>query len=140
MEKNGGGLMGFNRIFFLVLISVLSFTIIGCSNEGKTTTSTETFDSIDAEEVITLDPDADIFQFDGVIYKTNIEWVEDLTITKDSQIGEIKTKNEKDTNFKNEVSNKLPVGTKIFSTKERNDILVVEVDGELRKYLAIVEG
>ena len=56
------------------------------------------------------------------------------------QIGEIKTKNEKDTNFENEVSNKLPVGTNIFSTKERNDILVVEVEGELKKYLAIVEG
>lgn len=134
--------MEFNRFFFLVLISVLLFTIIGCLNEGKTTTTTETetFDSIDAEEVITLDPDADIFQFDGVIYKTNIEWVEDLTITKASQIGEIKTKNEKDTNFKNEVSNKLPVGTKIFSTKERDDILVVEVDGELRKYLESLRG
>jgi hypothetical protein len=26
-----------------------------------------------------------------------------------------------------------------FSAKERDDILVVEIDGELRKYLAIVE-
>ena len=130
--------MKFNRFFFLVLISVLSFTSIGCSNEEETTT--ETFDSIDAEEVIRLDSDADIFQFDGVIYKTNIEWVEELTLTKDSQIGEIKTRNEKDTNFKDEMSNILPAGTKIFSTKERDDVLGAEIDGELRKYLAIVEG
>lgn len=133
--------MKFSRFFFLFLISALSFTIIGCSNEvQKATGTTETFDSIDADEVIRLDSDADIFQYDGVIYKTNIEWVEELTLTKDSQIGEIKTRNKKDTNFKNEVSNILPVGTKIFSAKERDDILIVEIDGELKKYLAIVEG
>ena len=51
-----------------------------------------------------------------------------------------KTRNKKDTNFKNEVSNILPVGTKIYSAKERDDILVVEIDGVIRKYLAIVEG
>jgi len=145
--------MKFSRFFFLFLSSALSFTIIGCSNEEQSTTgstettettesteTTETFDTIDAEEVLRLDSDADIFQYDGVIYKTNIDWVENLTLTKGSQIGEIKTRNEKDTNFKNEVSNTLPVGTKIFSAKERGDILVVEIDGELRKYLAIVEG
>jgi hypothetical protein len=136
--------MNFSRIFFLFLISALSFTIIGCSNEEQRTTgsteTTETFDSIDAEEVLRLDSDADIFQYDGVIYKTNIDWVEDLTLTKGSQIGEIKTRNKNATNFKNEESNILPVGTKIFSAKERGDILVVEIDGELRKYLAIVEG
>ncbi len=38
------------------------------------------------------------------------------------------------------MSNKLPVGTKIFSAKERGDILIVESEGEIKKYLAIVEG
>ena len=133
--------MKFSRFSFLFLISALSFAIIGCTKEEQTTTgTTETFDTIDAEEVLRLDSDADIFQYDGVIYKTNIDWVEDLTLTKDSQIGEVKTRNKKDTNFKNEVSNILPVGTKIYSAKERDDILVVEIDGVLRKYLAIVEG
>ncbi|MFC6040450.1 hypothetical protein ACFPYN_13565 [Paenisporosarcina macmurdoensis] len=134
--------MKFSRIFFLV--SALSFTIIGCSNEEQRTTgsteTTETMDSIDAEEVIRLDSAADIFQYDGVIYKTNIDWVENLSLTKGSQIGEIKTRNKNATNFKNEESNIIPVGTKIFKAKERGDILVVEIDGELRKYLAIVEG
>ncbi|MDX1806845.1 MAG: hypothetical protein R3267_07455 [Paenisporosarcina sp.] len=134
----------FSRFIFLFLISALSFTIIGCSNEEQRTTGStetkETFDTIDAEEVLRLDSEADIFQYGGVIYKANIEWVEDLTLTKGSQIGEIRTRNKKESNFKNEESNLLPVGTKIFSAKERGDILVVEIDGELRKYLAIVEG
>jgi hypothetical protein len=38
------------------------------------------------------------------------------------------------------MANKLPVGAKIFSAKERGDILIVEVEGEILKYLAIVEG
>jgi hypothetical protein len=38
------------------------------------------------------------------------------------------------------MSNKLPVGAKIFSTKERGDILIVEFEEKKLKYLAIVEG
>ncbi|MDI2586220.1 hypothetical protein OR571_03525 [Psychrobacillus sp. NEAU-3TGS] len=124
---------------FYVLIALTLFMNSGCSNEGETTTVT-TIDSIDAEEVLTLDSDADIFQYDGVIYKTNIDWVEELSLTKDVQIGEIKTKNDANKDFRDEMSNKLPVGAKIFSTKERGDILIVESEGEIKKYLAIVEG
>lgn len=123
---------------FFVLITLVLFMITGCSNNGGTTEVT--IDSIDAEEVLTLDPDADIFQFDGVIYKTNIDWVEELSLTKNVQIGEIKTRNDDNTDFNNEMSNKLPVGAKIFSAKERGDILLVEITGEITKYLAIVEG
>lgn len=135
--------MEINRLSFPVLILVSSFLIIGCTNNKLPTSDTTTVytnKSIDAEEVLTLEPNADIFQFDEIIYKTNIEWVDNLTVTKNSQLGEIKMKNEKDANFENEFSNKLPIGTKIFSTKERTDVLVVEVDGKLKKYLAIVEG
>jgi hypothetical protein len=112
--------------------------ISGCSNEGESTTVT--IDSIDAKEVLTLDSDADIFQYKGIIYQTNIDWVEELSLTNDVQIGEIKTKNDTNTDFKDEMSNKLPIGAKIFSTKEREDILIVESEGEIKKYLAIVEG
>lgn len=112
--------------------------ITGCSYGGETTKVS--IDSINAEEVLRLDPDADIFQYEGVIYKTNIDWVEELSLTKDDQVGEIKTINATNTDFKDEMANKLPVGAKIFSAKERGDILIVELDGEIFKYLAIVEG
>ncbi|MEK3953144.1 MULTISPECIES: hypothetical protein [Psychrobacillus] len=123
---------------FYVLIALIFLMISGCSNDGEVTTVT--IDSIDAEEILKLDSNADIFQYDGVIYKTNIDWVEELSLTKDVQIGEIKTKNDANTNFKDEMSNKLPVGAKIFSAKERGDILIVESEGEIKKYLVIVEG
>jgi hypothetical protein len=125
------------RLFYIMIVLML-FTITGCSNGGETTKVS--IDHINAEEVLRLDPDADIFQYDGVIYKTNIDWVEELSLTKDVEIGEIKTKNVTNTDFKDEMANKLPVGAKIFSAKERGDILIVEVEGEILKYLAIVEG
>ena len=121
-----------------VLIALTLFMITGCSNGGETTKLSS--DSINAGEVLRLDPAADIFQYDGVIYKTNIDWVEELSLTKDVQIGEIKTKNDTNIDFKDEMANKLPVGAKIFSAKERGDIVIVEVEGEILKYLAIVEG
>lgn len=123
---------------FCGLIALALLMVTGCNIQGGTTTVSS--DRIDAAEVLTLDSDADIFQYEGVIYKTNIDWVEELSLTKDVQIGEIQTKNDTNTDFKNEMSNKLPVGTKIFSTKERGDILIVESKGKIKKYLAIVEG
>jgi hypothetical protein len=125
------------RLFF-VLIALSLSTITGCSNGGETTKVS--INHIVAEEVLKLDPDADMFQYEGVIYKTNIDWVEELSLTKDVQIGEIKTKNDTNTDFKDEMANKLPIGAKIFSAKERGDILIVEVEEEILKYLAIVEG
>lgn len=135
--KTEGGNVMVKRLFY-VLIALALFTITGCSNGSETTKVT--IDSIDAEEVLMLDPDADIFQYDGVIYKTNIDWVEELSLTKDVQIGEIKTRNDANTDFKDGMANKLPVGAKIFSAKKRGDILIVEFEGEILKYLAIVEG
>ncbi|RHW43273.1 hypothetical protein D1B31_00960 [Neobacillus notoginsengisoli] len=122
----------------LIFIASILIFITGCYAADKTTEVT--IDRIDAEEVLRLDPDADIFQYDGVIYQTNIDWVEELTLTKDMQVGEIKTTNSRTTNFKDGMANKLPVGAKIYSAKEQGDILLVEHEGKLLKYLAIVEG
>ncbi|HEY4600300.1 MAG TPA: hypothetical protein VIG73_03235 [Cerasibacillus sp.] len=121
---------------FIVSILLIIVTVAGCSAGEEEVT----IDTIDAEEVLSLDPDADIFQFDGVIYQTNIDWVEELDLTKDVQIGEIKKRNDTNTDFSDDMSNKLPVGTKIFSAKERGDILLVEFYGEILKYLVVVEG
>lgn len=120
------------KCFFVIGAIIL---LNGCSVGGEVRV-----DSIDAEEILRLDSTADIFQYEGVIYKTNIDWVEELTLTKGTQIGEIKKVSKEGTDFKDWMSNKLPVGSKIFSAKERGDILLVEANGVIVKYLAIVEG
>ena len=76
--------MLYGAIFVLLIMT-------GCSLQERTTTvTTFTTANIDAEEVLTMDPTADIFQYNDIIYKTNIDWVNELTLTKDIQVGEIK--------------------------------------------------
>ncbi|GKV68637.1 hypothetical protein NCCP2716_11350 [Sporosarcina sp. NCCP-2716] len=133
------------RIVLLSLSIFISLLAVGCSNSSTiSTTETYTTENPDAKEVLALDPEADLFQFDGVIYKTGIDWVEELTLTKDEQVGEIKTRNDTDTTFEDEMSNKLPVGAKIYSAKESGEvagpILLVESEGKLFKYYGLVEG
>jgi len=131
-----------SRLFFSLVMFVL-LTTVGCSNSsdiGKV--EVYTTGNPNAEEVLKFDPEADIFQFNGVIYQTGIDWVEELTLTKEEQVGVIKTKNDTGTNFEDEMSNKLPVGAKVFSVKEKigGPILLVESEGKLYKYYGLVEG
>ena len=129
------------RLFVVLIIFVL-LTVVGCSNSSVTgELEVHKTENPNAEEILTLDPEADIFQFDGVIYMTGIDWVKELTLTKDEQVGEIKTRNDTDTNFEDEMSTKLPVGAKIFSTIEKEGpVLLVESEGEILKYYALLEG
>ncbi|MFJ7839148.1 hypothetical protein ACIQXG_06695 [Lysinibacillus sphaericus] len=136
--------MKVSRLLWGLVIFVL-LTAVGCSNSAdKGKVEVYTTENSSAGEILKLDPEADIFQFNGVIYKTGIDWVEELTLTKDEHVGEIKTKNDTDTNFEDEMSNKLPVGAKIFSVKEKEEIggpiLLVESEGKLYKYYGLVEG
>lgn len=128
--------------FLLGIIILILLTSVGCSrlsNMNKTEVSVIT--NPDAEEILKSDPKADIFQFDGVIYQTGIDWVEELTLTKNKQVGEIKTRNDTDTNFEDGMANKLPIGAKIYSTKEKEGpILLVESEGRILKYYALIEG
>jgi protein involved in sex pheromone biosynthesis len=123
------------------LAGIALLIVSGCSTSfDKAKEKVHETKNPDAEEVLTLNPDADIFQFNGVIYQTGIDWVDELTLSKDEQVGEILTRNKKDTDFENGMSNELPVGTKIFSAKERKDILIAVSPKATLKYLAIVEG
>lgn len=130
---------------FVVSIIFLLLIASGCSHssdQGKK--EVHKTGNPNAEEVLALDPQADIFQFNGVIYQTGIDWVEELDLTIAEQVGEIKTKNDTDANFEDGTSNHLPVGTKIFSVKEKDDIagpvLLVESKGDFYKYYGLVEG
>ena len=110
------------RLFLTFLIILLIPSIlIGCSgipgkNEGGT---------LSKKQVLKLYPDADIFEFDGKVYKTGIDWMEEEDLTKGEQIGEISEG----------MANKLPNGAKIFAPEERRDILIVEYDGKEKRYL-----
>lgn len=77
------------------------------------------------KQVLKLDPDADIFEFEDAVYKTGVTWIEEEELTKEKQIGEITEG----------MANELPIGAKIYAPKERKDILIVEYDGNEKRYL-----
>jgi len=120
-------------IFLLVLIT-------GCMNTNEDKIAVDVIGNPDAKEILSSDPDADIFMFRDLIYETNIEWVDELVLTPNEEIGEIKKQTSIAEDFLNGTSNYLPVGTKIYSSKEREDILLVETNGVMLKYYALVEG
>ncbi|MFE8700630.1 hypothetical protein ACFYKX_08400 [Cytobacillus sp. FJAT-54145] len=131
------------KLFVILILS--TFYLYGCvqsnsESQVEPKTKTVTTKNPDAEETLRLNENADIFQWDGLIYQTGITWVDDLQLTKNELVGEITSIFEDDPkSFKNGMANQLPLGTKIYSTKEQG-ILIVEHDGKTKYYLALVEG
>ncbi|WP_160036385.1 lipoprotein [Paenibacillus sp. An7] len=120
-------------IFLLVLLT-------GCTNAQEDNKTVKVIGNPDANEVLSLDLDANIFMFGDLIYITGIDWVDELVLTPDEEIGEIKKQTSIAEDFFNGTSNVLSVGTKIYSSKERGDILLVKINGAVLKYYALVEG
>ncbi|RCW73069.1 hypothetical protein [Saliterribacillus persicus] len=110
------------RVFISIfLLFLFSSILIGCvtspgQNEGGV---------LNKEQVLKLNPDADLFEFNGKVYSTGVNWIEEKELTKGEQVGEISEG----------MANKLPLGAKIFETNESGVILIVEYDGRQKRYL-----
>ncbi|KMY46587.1 hypothetical protein AC622_18020 [Bacillus sp. FJAT-27916] len=127
-----------NKLILGIMMTVSIFYLSGCF-DSETKTSVKKHP--DAKEVLSLNENANILQWEGLIYETDIEWVNELELIKKESVGEI---TELFTNgdaklFKDGMANKLPIGAKIYSTNI-NGILIVEYNGEEKYYLALVEG
>ena len=118
--------MKLKSVLFLTVISILGTAITGCSSGSSEQQSVYTTNNPDAKETLELQSDADIFLWEDVIYKTDIDWVELLELTKDTQIGEITKSTAIPTDFTNGTAKKLPVGAIIFSVKDDGGFLIVE--------------
>jgi len=129
--------------------------IVGCTNNGELETNkhgeletnkhgeletnkeeTITTHNPTVEEILSQDPDADILYLDEIVYATNIDWVDELALTKGEEIGEIEKNTTSSKEFINKTANVLPVGTKIYRAKERNGMLIADD----KYYYALVEG
>ena len=119
-----------------MIVSILF--ISGCESAGTTVSVSK---HPNAEEILSLAENANILQWEGVIYQSDIDWVDELKLDKKEYIGEttylFTTENAVD--FKNGMATSLPIGTHIYSTNEA-EILMVEYKGEEKYYLALREG
>lgn len=124
----------------IIFLFSLSIFLAGCGNNNKVIINKSVAPS--AEEELKENKDADIFMLNDTVYKANIEWVNKLSLTKNKEIGEIESNYTFKSNdlFKNKMATKLPIGSKIFSTNERKDVLIVEEKGVEKKYYALTEG
>ncbi|WP_169057633.1 hypothetical protein [Bacillus pumilus] len=91
-----------------------------------------------AEEVLALDEQADLFQWGKTVYEANVDWTHQLTVTKDQQLGVIQKTAAK--HFHHGTATHLKKGTAIYSVKERNDLLIAELNGQIIIYVAHAEG
>ncbi|WP_058302163.1 hypothetical protein [Gorillibacterium timonense] len=93
-----------------------------------------------ADDMLRLDSNANIFMYKDIIFCAGIDWVNEVKLSKEKEIFEITKQMEDGKEFENGTASKLLPGTKIFTTKERNDILIAETkDGDIRFY-NLVEG
>ncbi|WP_277678060.1 hypothetical protein [Gracilibacillus dipsosauri] len=104
-----------------LLLFMVPITLLGCiqspgEKEGGI---------LSKEQVLKRDPEADLFEFNGKVYRTGIGWIEKKELTKGERVGEISKWS----------ATKLPVGATIYTTEERGDILIVEYDGMENRYL-----
>lgn len=111
--------------------------LVGCNNEEIMQSTSE---KPTASEVLSEDSKADIFQFNDTIYKSDVAWAEKTEVTQNKKVGEIKRRSSDKDDFDNGTATKLSKGTALYSTKERNDILLVSFNGKLKKYVALGEG
>ncbi|WP_052344312.1 hypothetical protein [Bacillus ndiopicus] len=127
----------------LAVFALVMLFITACSdaqNDFSTVEKTIVIGNPTVEEVMELDPDADIFIWNNTVYKTHIDWVDALTLIEDELVGAIELNSATLSKFSNLAANKLPVGTEIYTATERNDILIAKHDDETKYYLMLVEG
>lgn len=126
------------KVVLLYAFSIMAvWILVGCDNEEIMQSTSE---KPTASEVLSEDSKADIFQFNDTIYKSDVAWAEKTEVTQNKKVGEIKRKSSDRDDFDNGTATKLSKGTALYSTKERNEILLVSFNGKLKKYVALGEG
>ncbi|RIJ66189.1 hypothetical protein [Rummeliibacillus sp. POC4] len=135
MKINKITIFGLLVSIFLIVAGIFLF-----SRENKQQTTVHISHAPTAEEVLKENANTDLFMLEDSVYETNIEWVDQLSLTKKDIVGEIESNYSNEAAFKNKMATKLPIGTKIYSTNEREDVLIVQYKGEERKYYRLSEG
>ena len=143
-----------NKVILYTIIALSSLFIVGCTNKNEESTGEELNSSLieetelttftthnpTVEEMFELNTNIDIFLLDNIVYETNIEWVNELTLSKGDLKGVIELNTSTPSEFTNLTANVLPIGTKIYTSNERGDILIAEHDNEIKYYYKLVEG
>jgi len=121
-----------------VLLIFILFLISGCN--GLNLPGDAIIGSPSAEDILTDNPDADIFVMDGYVFSNaeHVEWAKQQEYVLGEQVGEITKQTSDSWRFEDGAASKLPIGTKIFETNA--PFYIALVDGEEIAYIKLVEG
>jgi len=133
--------MGKLITFILCLVILAGCNQVEVGNAGKINDKFETHNPT-AEEILSKDPDADIFQLNGIIYSnaSNIDWVQTEELTAGEIIGTVTKQYTDGLAFEDEIATILPVGTEILKPLKGGGILIVKVNDKEIRYLGLIEG
>ena len=126
--------------FFIGLI-----LITGCSQSvgNNAKSRAEATHNPTAEEVLTQNADADIFQFQGIVYENadHVDWVQQEKLTSGERVGKITKPYQEGLPFEDGMATKLPEGAEIFEpAKKSGPVLIVKWSGNEKRYLGLLEG
>lgn len=96
-----------------------------------------------AKEVLKQTPDADIFQFDGIVYQnaSEIDWVRELQPVAGAKVGAITKTYRNGSAFRDGTATKLPAGTDIYASEPHvGPLLIVRQGGRDIPYAGLIEG
>lgn len=133
-------------MIFIGIVLFVSFSYMALTNKFP---SGYHADNPTAKEVLSNNPNADIFQLDNVVYSnaSDREWINAKVYTKGEFIGEVKKRTTKTWWYQNFYASQLPAGTKIYSRDEEGyqegdapGMVLVEYNNELLVYQALIEG
>lgn len=127
---------------FLALVMAGFFLLAGCdSTQGST--EVPSTGNMTASEVLAQRPDADLFQWNGIVYMHagDIDWVQQRELTSRDKIGTIAKQYRDGIAFEDGMATKLPVGAELYEPSNRGGpILLVKANGEEIRYLGLIEG
>ena len=131
-------------VISVLLLSLTFFTLIGCNqHETSRVSRVEVIGNPQAEDILVNNPEADIFQFNEIVYSNavNLEWVQAANLTKGELVGIIKEQYMEGKQFKDEMATILPVGAEIYEPVNRQGpILIVIFEDKEWRYLGLIEG
>lgn len=121
------------KIIQIILIFVIFFSFIGCSNEMSTEQKI-------ASNEIARDSEVDLFIHGFSVYKKVTRIEEDIDLRDYESIGKIESVYSGKGELKKNMSTKLPKNTEIFRAKDDSQKVIVKTSEGYILYQSIPEG
>lgn len=125
--------------YFISVLGIVAFVILIAL--FKHISNSSTLNNASAESLYENDNSIDLLVYQNTTFvkADEIDWILPLQLNPNTLLGSIQ-RNNINKNFSDFDATKLEIGTKIYSALERNDILLVLVNGEYIPYFNYIEG